>query len=143
MSPFGPDEAHDLLRRAFAPWVQALQLRAVRFDADGGDFVLPASEAVCRAAPDGPPILCGQAIAAAADTVSVLALSALNGRYRNLTTVDLTCHFLRPLGLGDTAIRLTALSNGRRMATTRAEFRPAAGGKLGATVTCAFAYLED
>ena len=140
---FGIDEAHDLLGRAFAPWVQALGLRAEGFDAEGGDFILPASDALYRVAPGSSPILCGQAIAAAADTVSVLALAALNGRYRNLTTVDLTCHFLRPLGGGDTAIRLTALSNGRRMATTRAEFRQGTGGKLGATVTCAFAYLED
>ncbi len=84
-----------------------------------------------------------QALASAADTASVVALSCLNGRFRNCTTVDLTAHFLRPLPVGDVELDVHALSNGRRMATTRVEFRAVGSAKLAATVTCAFAYLED
>jgi acyl-coenzyme A thioesterase PaaI-like protein len=73
----------------------------------------------------------------------VLALSVLNGRFRNCTTVDLTTHFLRPMMLGDVEVTIEAMSNGRRMAVTRSEFRSAGSAKLGATATCAFAYLED
>lgn len=55
---------------------------------------------------------------------------------------DLTPHFLLPLPAGRGNIAVEALSNGRRMATARVEFR-APGGKLAAHATCAFAYLED
>jgi len=85
--------------------------------------------------------VCGQAVAAAADTCSVVTLAALKGAFRPCTTVDLTTHFMRPLSEGDVEIEITALSNGRRMATTRAEFR-SPGGKLAATATCAFAFLD-
>ena len=115
---------------------QDARLRAGRL---AGRFVLPQNSRLSR----GGGILCGQAIAAAADTVSVLALSAFNGRFRACTTVDLTSHFMRPLSEADTEIRVEALSNGRRMAVTRVEFRSAGGGKLAAAATCAFAYLED
>ena len=144
---FGPERMRALLGEVFAPWVQALDLRPERVEAGGAVFTLPENPDLARGAgEDGAPgagVLCGQAIGAAADTASVLTLSALNGRFRNCTTVDITTHFLRPLMTGDVEVRVTALSNGRRMATTRAEFRARGGGKLAATTTCAFVYLED
>ncbi|MFT5161324.1 MAG: acyl-coenzyme A thioesterase PaaI-like protein [Paracoccaceae bacterium] len=50
---------------------------------------------------------------------------------------------MRPMMLGDMIVSIDALSNGRRMAVTRAEFRSAGSEKLAATATCSFAYLED
>ena len=88
-------------------------------------------------------LICGQAIAAAADTSVVVALSGANGRFRNCTTVDMTTHFMRPLMLGDVEATVEAVSNGRRMAVTRVEFRAPSQTKIAATATCAFAYLED
>ena len=102
---------------------------------------LPANPDLTRGGGPGGGVVCGQAIAAAADTGSVVTLGALNGAFRPCTTVDLTTHFMRPLPEGDVEIEITALSNGRRMATTRAEFR-APGGKIAATTTCSFAYLD-
>ncbi len=139
MAEFGVGEAEKLLEDMFAPWVHDLDLKIISFEDGTGRFVLPLNPRLSR----GGGILCGQAIAAAADTVSVLALSAFNGRFRTCTTVDLTSHFMRPLAEADTEISVEALSNGRRMAVTRVEFRSAGGGKLAASATCAFAYLED
>jgi acyl-coenzyme A thioesterase PaaI-like protein len=144
--PLPPEAVGALYAEVFAPWVQALGLVPTEVSPAGAVFRLPCGPEVARGGGDGPPVLCGQAMAAAADTASVLTLSALNGRFRNCTTVDLTTHFLRPVLTPQAEIRVEALSNGRRMATTRVEVRPldgAAPGKLAATATCAFAYLED
>jgi len=144
--PLTPEALTALYAEVFAPWVQALGLIPIEVTATGATFRLPCGPQVARGGGDGPAVLCGQAMAAAADTASVLALSALNGRFRNCTTVDLTTHFLRPVLTPKAEVRVEALSNGRRMATTRVEIRPldaGAPGKLAATATCAFAYLED
>ena len=144
---FGEAEMAAVLREVFAPWVQALGVEPTAVEADGATFRLPCGPQVARGGGDGPAVLCGQAVAAASDTCSVLTLCALNGRFRNCTTVDLTVHFLRPVTTEAAEIRVTALSNGRRMATTRVELRAldgdGASGKLAASATCAFAYLED
>lgn len=138
---FDVSAAEALLADAFAPWVQALGLRIEGLNGEVARFTLPDNPDLVRQGGTGGGVLCGQAIGAAADTCSVLALALLNGRFRPCTTVDMTTHFLRPL-TGEAAIAITALSNGRRMATTRAEFR-GPNGKLAAAATCAFAYLED
>lgn len=127
----------------FAPWIQALGIQPAAVEENACRFTLPESATLTRGGGAGGGVVCGQAVSAAADTASVLTLSALNGRFRACTTVDLTAHFMRPLPQGAVDIRVEALSNGRRMAVTRAEFRAAGSPKLAATVTCAFAYLED
>ena len=141
MNKWTTAQAQELLGEVFAPWVQALGLKIMAVEADGLSLILPGNADLSRGGGEGGGVVCGQAIGAAADTGSVVALSALNGKFRPCTTVDMTTHFMRPLPEGDVEIRITALSNGRRMATTRAEFR-APGGKIAATATCAFAYLD-
>jgi acyl-coenzyme A thioesterase PaaI-like protein len=140
-----PDEAEALLGEVFAPWVQMLALKVTAIDESGARFLLPANAELSRGGGQGGGVVCGQAIGAAADTCSVVALSALNGAFRPCTTVDMTTHFLRPLAEGPSEITVTALSNGRRMATTRVEVRAlteGTPGKLAASATCAFAYLD-
>lgn len=143
MTDYTIEQMHDLLAEVFAPWIQELSIQPLAITATGARFLIPESKNLVRGGGDGPSVVCGQAVAAVADTASVLTLSALNGRFRNCTTVDLTTHFLRPMMLGDVEVTIEALSNGRRMAVTRSEFRSAGSTKLGATATCAFAYLED
>lgn len=144
MATVTKNDLEKLLGTVFAPWIQDMGLEIIELDEDGGLFRLPTNENLARnSGPDTQSILCGQAIAAAADTVSVLALIHLNQRFRNVTTVDLTTHFMRPLMLGPVDIRIEAISNGRRMAVTRAEFRAEGATKIAATATLAFAYLED
>lgn len=143
MNSFGISEMHALLGHSFAPWVQELAIEPLEITATGATFRLPENPRLVRASKTAPPVVCGQSIAAVADTASVLTLCAPNGRFRDCTTVDMTTHFLRPMFLGDVEIMIEAQSNGRRMAVTRAEFRAAGSQKLAATATCAFVYLED
>jgi len=143
MTPFDTPEMQALLADIFAPWIQDLSIRPLEKTPTGARFILPESPRLVRTGGNGAAVICGQAVAAAADTASVLTLSGLNGRFRNCTTVDLNTHFMRPLMLGDVEITIEALSNGRRMAVTRSEFRACGSDKLAATATCTFAYLED
>lgn len=131
-----------LLAEYFAPWIQELGLTMTDRRPDGGTFFLPANEHLVRAVVGGGGIVCGQAVAAAADTCSVLAMAAVNDRFRNCTTVDLSTHFMRPLANDGVEIDVEVLSSGRRMAVTRTTFRNP-GGKPAASATCAFAYLDD
>lgn len=136
---FGVKEAEDTLARVFAPWIVELGLKPIRFDASGGDFMLPENPRLVHVGG----VICGQATASAADTASVVTLSALNGRFRICTTVDLTTHFIRPLKPGDVEIRVDVLSNGKRMAYTRVEMRAGGESRAAVSATSAFAYLED
>ncbi|MEL7467373.1 MAG: PaaI family thioesterase [Pseudomonadota bacterium] len=129
------------LDEAFAPWVKLLGLRTGEIRSDGAQFTLPENTDLARGGGEGGGVISGQAVAAAADTCSVLTLIAVNQAFRPCTTVDLTTHFMRPLPVGDVDIAVHALSNGRRMATLRAEFR-GGNGKLAAVATLAFAYLD-
>ncbi|MEO0363420.1 MAG: PaaI family thioesterase [Pseudomonadota bacterium] len=131
--------AHD---EVFAPWVKDLGLEPVEIGEDGCSFRLPESARLTRAGGPGGGVVCGQAVSAAADTAAVMTILAVNGKTRPFTTIDLAAHFLRPLPEGEVEVVVTLLSNGKRMASARAEFRAAGGGKLAATVTCAFAYLD-
>lgn len=135
------EQTQGLMTEVFAPWIQALGLTTSEIGAGYAAFVLPENPDLSRQGGEGGGVVCGQAIASAADTCSVMTLIAQNGAFRPCTTVDLTTHFMRPLAEADVSIRVDVLSNGRRMATTRAEFR-GANGKLAATATCAFAYLD-
>lgn len=136
---FGIAEAEETLAKVFAPWIVDLGLKPVGFDAGGGDFILPENPRLVHIGG----VICGQATASAADTASVVALSALNGRFRICTTVDLTTHFIRPLKPGDVELRVDVLQNGKRMAYTRVEMRAKGDSRVAVSATSAFAYLED
>jgi uncharacterized protein (TIGR00369 family) len=139
MSDFGVDQVNDLLKRIFAPWIVDLGLRAMSFDDKGGTFLLPTNPRLVHVGG----VVCGQATASAADTVSVVTLAAMNGRFRICTTVDLTAHFIRPLPPGDVEIRCDVLSNGKHMAFVRVEQRAKGDTRVAVSATMAFAYMED
>ena len=140
---FSPGDAQDLLDSVLAPWVVSMGIKVTAFEATGGDFRVPENSALALRGGPGKGVLCGQAVAAIADTVSVLTLAGVNGRFRNCTTNDFSCNFLRPLMQGEVAVRAEVLANGRRSATVRVDIRQAGGGKLAATAHLAFLYLED
>ena len=72
-----------------------------------------------------------------------MALAAVNGRFRYCSTVDLSVKFMRPLPPGDAEIRVTVLSNGKRMAYAQADISAVGTGKPAVTTLMTFAYLED
>jgi len=136
---FGVDEAEQMLAEVFAPWVVDLGLKPLGFDETGGRFLLPANDRLVHVGG----VICGQAAASAADTCAVVALAAVNGRFRYCSTVDLSAKFMRPLPPGDAEIRVTVLSNGKRMAYAQADIRSSGADKIAVTTLMTFAYLED
>lgn len=136
---FSLDDASEMLSTVFAPWVVDLGLEPLTLDAQGASFLLPANDRLVHVGG----VVCGQAIAAAGDTCAVVALSAANGRFRLCSTVDLSVKFIRPLPPGEAEIRVTILSNGKRMAYTQVDVTAKHSGKLAATTMMTFAYLED
>ncbi len=142
MKPAGLDldQLKQLLAMEFAPWILAMNIMPLEATPSGMIFELPKNTELVR----GSNILCGQAIAACADTISVLTLYAHNKELRALTTIDMNTQFLRPLFLGPVEAVTNIQSNGRRMANIQVEFRQRSEdglGKLAATANCSFAYL--
>ena len=135
---FGVEEMEILLREAFAPWVQQLAISPQAVTETGARFTIPHNEDFSR---EGG-IVCGQALSAIADTVGVLALAAHNNAYRQMTTVDMTTHFMRPVIGTSMEATVSILSNGRRMATVRVDIRQTGKPKICAGATCAYAYLD-
>mgnify|MGYP001812162939 FL=1 len=135
--PLSTGEVASFFDKAFAPWVKALNIEPVEITPDGARFNIPAGDDLARIGG----MVCGQAVSAIADTAGVLTLIAHNADDRLMTTVDMTTHFMRPLKTGDIEATVSVLSNGRRMATCRIDFRQAGGDKVCACATCAYAYV--
>lgn len=121
----------------FAPLVQQLEINPTAITNTGAKFEIPASDYVIRTGD----IVCGQAVAAIADTVGVMALFAHNEEQRIMTTVDMTTHFMRPLLKGMMEAEAFIQSNGKRMANVRVEIRQQGSEKLAGSTTCAYVYV--
>lgn len=142
IEPFKQEHVPIILEEVFAPWIRELGLQLVSADAEQCEFLMPASARLVREGGPGGGVVCGQALGAAADTVSVLALALLAGKLRPNTTTDFSIRFLRPIPGGDVRIVVKALSNGRRLATTEVFFYASGSDRPGAHATCCFAFLD-
>ena len=135
--------ARQLLGDVFAPWVQDLQLSIDRIDqpADsaGAGAVLRVkfSECLCR---DGG-VICGQALMSLADTAMVFAVSAASGRYRPMTTVDQTTHFLKPAANVDVLAEARIVRIGKTMAFGQVILSGTGDDKPVAMVSSAYALM--
>jgi uncharacterized protein (TIGR00369 family) len=115
---FSLEAAQALLKDICAPWVQDLQLGVEKIhpaNEPGGTGALlrmKFSERLCR---EGG-IVCGQALMAFADTAMVFAVCAASGRYRPMSTVDQTTHFMRPATSSDVLADARIVRMGRSMA---------------------------
>ncbi len=136
---FDISQMQELLCDIYAPWVQELKIIPIAPIQEGFDFLLPKNSKIVR---DGD-VICGQAIASVADSVGVLSLSHMQGRFRSMTTVDLNLHFLHPLFLGNVQVRVKNLKNGKRLATVLVEFRGEYQEKISVSGICTYAYLDD
>jgi len=145
---FGIAEARRVLGEVFAPWVQDLNLSIEAFDfaappdgsADwqpGAILRMPFSERLCR----NGGIVSGQALMAFADTAMVIANVAANRRYRPMTTVDQTTHFMRAATSSDVLADARVVRLGRTMSFGRVTLSSAADNKPVAMVSSAFAML--
>ena len=126
----------DALSRAFAPWVQALDLRIV--EAHAGEITLNLPVAPLHVHIGG--VLCGQTMMAAADTAMVLAVMTRTGAFKPMTTVQLQTSFLRPVAGDSGHARVVArvLRLGRNLVFGEVELFNAKGELAAhATSTCA------
>lgn len=143
LEPFGKDQFQPVMDEVFAPWVQQLGLQLIDHSGSECTFLLPESAELVREGGPGGGVVCGQALAGAADTVSVFALALMKNKLRPNTTTDFSIRFLRPIPKGDVKIVVKALSNGKRLAVTEVFFFAGDSEKPGAHATCTFAFLDS
>lgn len=132
---------HEILQAAlaeyFAPWVQELAIRVEAFDSDSVTLRLPHSERLSRTGG----MLCGQAMMAAADTATALALVNHFGQFRPCTTVQMNTSFLKPLTQQDALVQARLLRAGKTLAFAEIDLRGAADGKSVCRASATYALL--
>lgn len=121
-------EAETILADNFAPWVQALGLSVAETGPQHAVLRLPWSDQLAREGGG----LSGQALMAAADTATVIAVSAALGSYGPMTTIQQSTSFQRAVLGKDVLVTARVTKLGRRLAfidvtlTAEGEEEPAA-----------------
>ncbi|MEU5042035.1 PaaI family thioesterase [Streptomyces griseorubiginosus] len=123
-----PAEADKVLADNFAPWVLDLGLTVESLGDDRAVLRLPWSQ---RPAREGGG-LSGQALMAAADTATVIAVSAARGAFAPMTTVQRSTSFQRAVTGSDVLITAVLTRPGRRMAFADITLTDSASGDLAA-----------
>lgn len=132
-----PTDADKILADNFAPWVLALGLTVQETGERHAVLRLPWSEALVR---DGGG-LSGQALMAAADTATVIAISAARGAYGPMTTVQQSTSFQRPVLAADVLIEVRVTKLGKRMAFADITMTPEGAQEPAATASTVYALL--
>ncbi|WEO93796.1 PaaI family thioesterase [Streptomyces sp. FXJ1.172] len=130
-------EADKIISAHFAPWVRDLGLRAEGLGEDRAVLRLPWSERLAREGGG----LSGQALMAAADTATVIAVSAARGAFVPMTTVQQSTSFQRPVTGSDVLIEAVLTKLGRRMAFADVMLTDADSGALAARASTVYAIL--
>jgi uncharacterized protein (TIGR00369 family) len=130
-------EADKILAANFAPWVLELGLAAVQLTEHRAVLRLPWSAALAR---EGG-ALSGQALMAAADTATVIAVSAARGGFVPMTTVQQSTSFQRAVTGSDVLIEAVLTKLGRRMAFADIAMTDEASGELAAKASTVYALL--
>ncbi|MEU6258358.1 PaaI family thioesterase [Streptomyces sp. NPDC047043] len=130
-------EADKILSANFAPWVLELGLRVEAVGDDRATLRLPWSDRLSR---EGG-ALSGQALMAAADTATVIAVSAARGGYGPMTTVQQSTSFQRAVTGSDVLIEAVLTKLGRRMAFADITMTDADSGEIAARAGTVYALL--
>ncbi|MGX1542943.1 PaaI family thioesterase [Streptomyces adustus] len=130
-------EADKILSDNFAPWVLALGLSAVSLAADRATLRLPWSAELAREGGG----LSGQALMAAADTATVIAVSAARGGFVPMTTVQQSTSFQRAVTDSDVLVEAVLTKLGRRMAFADITLTAERSGELAARASTVYALL--
>ena len=133
---FGVNEAKNLLSKVTAPWIKSLDLQIESMSNWKCKFTLNYNEKLVRAGN----IICGQAIVSAADTAMIVAVISAIGKYQEITTVDISCKYLRPLSSGG-SIETEILKLGQRLVVGRITIKDIKTDKLAAEISCTYARL--
>ncbi|MFF7356841.1 MULTISPECIES: PaaI family thioesterase [Streptomyces] len=132
-----PAEADKILSANFAPWVLDLALTVEAVGEDRAVLRLPWSERLAREGGG----LSGQALMAAADTATVIAVSAARGGFVPMTTVQQSTSFQRAVTGSDVRIEAVLTKLGRRMAFADITMSDAGSGALAARASTVYAIL--
>jgi uncharacterized protein (TIGR00369 family) len=128
-------DGNAILKDNFAPWVQDLGLVVEETGDLSAVLRLPWSDRLAR---EGG-AMSGQALMAAADTATVIAVSAARGAYVPMTTVQQSSTFQRPVIDTDTLVTATITKIGRTLAF--ADIVMTANGSVAAHATTVYALL--
>lgn len=107
-----PAAGDKILRDNFAPWVLDLGLTVVACGERQTTLRLPWSDRLAREGGG----MSGQALMAAADTATVIAISAAKGGFGPMTTVQQSTTFQRPIIGKDVLVTATITKLGRTLA---------------------------
>ena len=135
--PITIETATGILRENFAPWVQALGLTIEETGPTHAILRLPWSPTLAR---EGG-ALSGQALMAAADTATVIAISAARGAYCPMTTIQQSTTFQRPIKDQDVLITARITKLGRTLAFADITMTPANTPAPAAQATTIYALL--
>ncbi|MET7479429.1 PaaI family thioesterase [Streptomyces sp. NPDC005648] len=130
-------EADKILSANFAPWVLELGLRVESVGHDRALLRLPWSDRLSREGGG----LSGQALMAAADTATVIAVSAARGAYGPMTTVQQSTSFQRAVTGSDVLIEAVLTKLGRRTAFADITMTDDGTGELAARASTVYALL--
>ncbi|ACU69951.1 thioesterase superfamily protein [Catenulispora acidiphila DSM 44928] len=120
-APLTQAQATEILAQNFAPWIQSLNLTVEETTPTTTTLRLPWHPTLARQGGT----LCGQALMAAADTATVIAISAARGTYCPMTTVQQNTTFQRPIHQSDVLITAHITKLGRTLAFTDITMTPA------------------
>ena len=130
-------EADKILSDNFAFWVLELGLTVEALADDRAILRLPWSQRLAR---EGG-ALSGQALMAAADTATVIAVSAARGAYGPMTTVQQSTSFQRAVTGSDVLIEAVLTKLGRRMAFADITMTVEESGQIAARASTVYALL--
>jgi uncharacterized protein (TIGR00369 family) len=130
-------EADKILADNFAPWVLELGLSVETLGDHRAMLRLPWSQRLAR---EGG-ALSGQALMAAADTATVIAVSAARGGYGPMTTVQQSTSFQRAVTGADVLIEAVVTKLGRRTAFADITMTDGGSGELAARASTVYALL--
>ncbi|GGW95165.1 PaaI family thioesterase [Streptomyces chartreusis] len=130
-------EADKILSANFAPWVLQLGLTVQTVADDRVILRMPWSDALAR---EGG-ALSGQALMAAADTATVIAVAAARGAYGPMTTVQQSTSFQRAVIGSDVLIEAVVTKLGRRMAFADIAMTDESSGEIAARASTVYALL--
>ena len=132
-----PAEADKILSANFAPWVLDLGLSVEELGEHRALLRMPWSTRLAR---EGG-ALSGQALMAAADTSTVIAVSAARGAFVPMTTIQQSTTFQRAVTGSDVLIEAVLTKLGRRTAFADITLTDAGSGELAARASTVYALL--
>ncbi|MEV5498540.1 PaaI family thioesterase [Nonomuraea fuscirosea] len=132
-----PENAEAILRQYFAPWIQRLGLRVEEVGERHAVVRLPWSDDLAREGGG----LSGQAMMAAADTATVVAISSARGGFVPMTTVQQSTTFQRPVVGRDVLLDVRITKLGRTLAFTEITLTAEGGDEVVARASTVYALL--